>query len=140
MKGKSAGVLRQLASPACNKILECLREGMDHPDDISKKLGVVRQTVDWHLIKLSALGIVDRKAVSSLSGRPRITYRLTEEGEALVRSIESLVDQHYIKFVNEFSQQQMELDRRLARAEISEEVYLEKMRKLEKERKIVESN
>ncbi len=140
MKGKSAAVLRHLASPACNNVLGCLRDGMDHPDDISKKLDVVRQTVDWHLIKLSALGIVDREAVSSLSGRPRVIYKLTKDGEKLIKNIESMVGQHYTQLMKEFERQQSELDRQLARADISEEVYLEKVKKLEKERGIVESD
>ncbi len=133
MSDKSTELMHHLSSSSCQKVLSCLREGLEHPDDISKAMGVVRQTVDWHLLKLSALDIVERIPVSSISGRPKITYRLSQDGENLIENIESLVDEHMKKLREKFNQTHKELDFRLARGDISERAYKDHVKRLKKE-------
>ncbi|MCK4758121.1 MAG: hypothetical protein KAS67_06705 [Thermoplasmata archaeon] len=138
MKERSAAIMKNISSETCNKILQCLKEGLDHPDDICAKLGVVRQTVDWHLLRLSALGIVERIPISSLSGRPKIVYKLSPDGEKLINIIDDAVYSHYSKVKKEYDKAIDELDRKLATAKISEDVYKENIRRLEKDLKILE--
>lgn len=133
MKKRSADIIRHLASQSCNEVLECLRDGMDHPDDIAKKLGVVRQSVDFHLLKLSAFGIVERVAVSSVNARPKIVYKMTPHGRALIDSLDKMIERHYVEIERKFEDFQRELDVMLAKGQISEEVYNEKTKRLKKE-------
>jgi len=126
-------LMHHLSTTSCQRVLECLEEGLDHPDDISKTMGVVRQTVDWHLLKLSALGIVERVPVSSISGRPKITYRLSDDGKQLIGDIEELMKAHITKLGQRYEGARRELDIRLARGEISERAYKENLRRLKKE-------
>ena len=137
MNEKSIAILKHLSSTSCNRILQCLEDGLEHPDDIAKKLDVVRQTVDWHLIRLSALGMIDRKAESSLSGRPRVVYSLNKGGLSLIQKIDGLTTVHFDKLMGDIEKRQQELDVELARGDISEAVYLEKMRKIGVEREIL---
>ncbi|MEW5936567.1 MAG: winged helix-turn-helix transcriptional regulator [Candidatus Thermoplasmatota archaeon] len=137
MHAKSVAILGLLSSPTCDKVLACLRAGLDHPEEISKKLGVVRQTVDWHLLRLSALGIVERVAVSSLSGRPRVIYKLSPEGKEMTEALDSALTTHLQKVQQRFERQEHELDVMLANGEITEEVYNERMHRLSREREIV---
>ena len=125
--------MHHLSSPSCQKILNCLREGLEHPDDISKAMGVVRQTVDWHLLKLSALDIVLRVPVSSISGRPKITYQLSRDDEILINNIERLVDDHMEKLREKYNMAHKQLDFRLARGDISERAYKDNVKRLKKE-------
>lgn len=137
MDERSIAILKHLSSPSCNRVLQCLEEGLDHPDDIAKTLEVVRQTVDWHLIRLSALGIVDRKAVSSVHGRPKVIYGLSQKGQELIGKIEALTSKHFESLMEELEMRQKELDYRLARGEISEAVYLNNLKKLDDERALI---
>ncbi len=138
MRERSAAIMKHMSSDTCNKILQSLREGLDHPDDICKKLGVVRQTVDWHLLRLSALGIVERIPISSLSGRPKIIYRLSKDGENMIDTIDDAVFKHYSKISKRYHDEIKELDMKLALAQISENAYKEKIKKLEKDLGILE--
>ena len=133
MRKRSAAIMRHLASESCSEIIECLKEGLDHPDDLAKKLKVVRQSVDWHLLKLTAFGIVERSAVSSATSRPRITYKLTPTGRDLIDRLDGTIDQHFSGIGQKFESLQQELDHHLARGEISEEVYKERTRRLKRE-------
>ena len=133
MNQKSTELMHHLSSSSCRKVLNCLREGLEHPDDISKAMGVVRQTVDWHLLKLSALDIVERVPVSSISGRPKIIYRLSQDGEELIGNIERLVNTHMEKLREKFNKTHKDLDLKLAMGEISERAYKESVKRLKKE-------
>jgi len=133
MNQKSTDLMHHLSSSSCRKVLNCLREGLEHPDDISKAMGVVRQTVDWHLLKLSALDIVERIPISSISGRPKISYRLSQDGETLIQKIEVLVEEHMIRLKEKFNNVNKELDMKLAKGEISERAYKENVKRLRKE-------
>ena len=138
MRERSATIMKHMASDTCNRIIQNLTEGLDHPDDICKKLGVVRQTVDWHLVRLSALGIVERIPVSSLSGRPKIVYRLSEDGQKMMKIIDDAVQSHYIKTRKVYERAIKDLDHDLASGKMSEAVYISKIDKIEKEIKILE--
>ena len=140
MAEKSTTIMSHLTSPSCNRILDCLNQGLEHPDEIARELDVVRQTVDWHLLKLSGLGIVDRVAESSLSGRPRIIYKLNPDGKELINAIDKLVSDHLQRMKRKYDSLQHDLDIKLARAEISEMVYVKRVRRLEKERQFLESD
>ncbi len=133
MRERSAAIMKHMSSETCNKILQSLREELDHPDDISKKLKVVRQTVDWHLLRLSALGIVDRIPISSLSGRPKIIYRLSKDGENMIDTIDDAVFKHYSKIKKAYQDDIKDLDMKLAMGQISEDAYKEKIKKTEKD-------
>ena len=133
MKKRSAAIMRHLSSESCSEIIECLKDGLDHPDDLAKKLNVVRQSVDWHPLKLTAFGIVERSAVSSATSRPRITYRLTPAGRELVEHLDGTIERHFSDIGRKFESLQHELDLLLARGEISEEVYKERTKRLKRE-------
>jgi len=138
MRERSAAIMKHMSSNTCNRIIRSLIEGQDHPDDICKKLGVVRQTVDWHLVRLSALGIVERIPVSSLSGRPKIVYRLSEDGQKMMKIIDDAVQSHYLKVWKVYESAIKDLDHDLAKGNISEAVYISKIDKIEKEIKILQ--
>ena len=138
MRDRSAAIMKHMASDTCNKIIQSLTEGLDHPDDTCKKLGVVRQTVDWHLVRLSALGIVERVPISSLSGRPKIVYHLSENGMEMMRTIDDAVQSHYLKIKMRYEEEIKKLDHELATGSISEAVYIGKIDKIEKEIKILQ--
>jgi len=76
MESRNIRILQALASSTRDQIVKCLREGIDHPDDIAKEIGIIRQGVDKHLLELHALGIVDREAVFPPDGRPKIVYKM----------------------------------------------------------------
>ena len=138
MRERSAAIMKHMASDTCIRIIQSMKEGMDHPDDICKKLGVVRQTVDWHLVRLSALGIVERIPVSSLSGRPKIVYRLSEDVQKMMGIIDDAVQSHYLKTRKMYEKAIKDLDHELASGKISEAVYIGKIDKIEKEIKILQ--
>jgi predicted ArsR family transcriptional regulator len=89
--------------------------------------------VDWHLLKLTAFGVVERSAVSSATSRPRITYKLTATGRELIDLLDSTVDRHFRDIGKKFEALQHELDILLSHGEISEEVYKERTKRLKRE-------
>ena len=87
-KGKTE-VIRELTK-ARLRVIECLQEGMDHPDHMAKHLKITRQAVDPHLQILCDLGIVSkREGITEITGRPRVRYGITREGQKLLNDIEN---------------------------------------------------
>src|SRR3972149_412901 len=83
--------LEVLASESRQRILALLAKGVDHPEDLAKKLKLRRQGVDKQLMELYGWGFVDRSAIFPAGGRPRIVYRLSERGKDLMTRMAALV-------------------------------------------------
>ncbi len=129
-------VLKALSSKTRLNIIQCLREGVNHPEDIAKKLGMTRQSIDKHLLELHALGLVERSAVFPPDGRPKIVYKMSAVGIELIDSLNELVKKYNVKIMERYEDELESLDVQLAHGDIGEEVYLKRLDELKKKYKI----
>jgi len=123
--------LEVLASPSRQRILALLAKGVDHPEDLAKKLKLRRQGVDKQLMELYGWGFVDRSAVIPTSGRPRIVYRLSGRGQELISRTEALLREYREGMAGEYRQMCDALESKLAAGELEEEAYLKHRQSLE---------
>lgn len=130
MESRNIKILQALASSTRDQIVKCLREGIEHPDDIAKEIGIIRQGVDKHLLELHALGIVDREAIFPPDGRPKIVYKMSGMGLELYGAIDKLIEDFYLRLKGRYERLKEDLDKRLIEGEISESVYLKQLEKL----------
>ena len=123
-------LIKALSSDTRMKIISCILEGMDHPDDIAKHLGLKRQSVDKHLLLLYDLRLLDRSAVFPPGRRPRIVYRMSDAGKGLLDDIEEVGKRYRERLNTMYRSEKRVLDMALADGEISEEVYLKNIASL----------
>lgn len=108
-------------------VMDSLREGLKHPNEMAKEFGISRVAIDKRLKKLKKLGLVDPvPSVSRNSDRTVIKYRLSSACLQLLDSIDNDVNEFYHCNLRE-------LDILLATRKINEGEYLERKRKLEME-------
>lgn len=112
------------------RILEMLREGYDHPDDIAEELDLTRQAVDKHLKTLHDWGIVERNAVFPPEGRPKIVYELTKPGRQLMNTLDRLAERYKRTMIDRVEDEIEQLDIKLASGEISEKIYKKKVKEI----------
>lgn len=121
-KGKTE-VIRELTK-ARLRVIECLQEGMDHPDHMAKHLKITRQAVDPHLQILCDLGIVSkREGITEITGRPRVRYGITREGQKLLNDIENAELIYSDLLEKAYKRKQREIDDLLLDGKITEEEY-----------------
>ena len=123
--------LEVLASESRQRILALLAKGVDHPEDLAKKLKLRRQGVDKQLMELYEWGFVDRSAMIPASGRPRIVYRISGRGEELTARLDSLLAEYRDGMQTEYQESVRALEDKLASGELDEEAYLKHRQALE---------
>jgi len=126
-------VLEVLASPARLTICELLRKGVDHPDDLARRLKVSRQSVDKHLLSLLEKGLVDRSAIFPTEGRPKVIYAVSAAGGSLLDRLSEVLVSYRQAKMDEFRTSLAIIDNNLSAGTLDEEVYLKKRRALEKQ-------
>ena len=126
-------VLGILASRVRLQICELLRKGVDHPDDLAKRLKVSRQAVDKHLLTLLDKGLVDRSAIFPTEGRPKVIYAVSAAGGNLLDRLGEVLMGYRQTKMEEFRTALGVLDDDLAGGRLDEEVYLKRRRALEKQ-------
>ena len=132
MDDEALACLQIIASESRQRILEWLDKGVDHPEDLAKRLKLRRQGVDKHLLELYESGFVDRSAVLSANGRPRIVYRLSERGRDLLGRMGTLVKEFYESFRADCQRSLAMLEDKLAAGELDEDAYLRQRQAIEK--------
>ncbi len=110
-------LLRALSSEKRRRIIECIREGKEHPEDMTENLKISRQAIDRHLKGLQRFGVVRTVEVPSRGPRDKRTYRLTEIGNKLIDGLDRLIGDYYKKFAEEV------LETKLLTGGISEKTY-----------------
>ena len=123
--------LEVLASESRQRILALLAKGVDHPEDLAKKLKLRRQGVDKQLMELYEWGFVDRSAMIPASGRPRIVYRLSGRGLDLIARLDALLLEYRQGTAADYQQSVNVLESKLASGEVDEEAYLKARASLE---------
>ena len=124
-------LLEVVASPARQKVLALLAQGIDHPEDLARKLKLRRQSVDKQLLELYKWGFVDRSAILPAEGRPRIVYRLSDRGREFLTRAETLVQEYREGIRADFRRSLDVLENTLASAHLDEDAYLKKRKELE---------
>lgn len=120
-----------VASPTRRRVLTLLAKGVDHPEELAKKLKLRRQGIDKQLMQLYEWGFVDRSAILPAGGRPRIVYRISERGQHFLSRAESLAREFRESFRTEYQTSLDVLEGKLASAELDEATYHKKRRELD---------
>ena len=124
-------LLEVVASPSRQRILALLEQGVDHPEDLARKLKLRRQGVDKQLLELHHWGLVDRSAILPADGRPRIVYRLSDRGREFLSRARGLVAE-FREGVRADMQVRLDmLEDKLASGDLDEEGYLKKRKEVE---------
>ncbi len=131
MDDAALACLEVLASESRQRILALLAKGVDHPEDLAKKLKLRRQGVDKQLVELYEWGFVDRNAIIPATGRPRIVYRLSGRGQELMGRMEALLKEYHEGMGAEYRQSVDALEATLASGELDEDAYLKRRQTLE---------
>ncbi len=121
--------IAEVLTPIRLKILRMLFEEM-HPEDIAREVGITRQGVDKHLALLYQFGLVDKRV--KMEVRPMVFYRITPEGEELIRNFEDMAQSHIIGLKNRYKEELITLDRMLVEGNMSEAEYWKKRKELQK--------
>jgi len=125
MNRGSMKLLEAISSNA--DVINSLREGAKHPNEMAREFGITRVAVDKRLKKLKRLGLVEPKpCVSKNSDRTIIKYELSGACLQLLESIDNDVNNYY-------NQKLRELDILLATDQIREDEYLEHKKKLQED-------
>lgn len=125
------GLLQVVASPSRQRILELLSKGVDHPEDLARRLKLRRQSVDKQLLELYGWGFVDRSAVFPADGRPKIVYHISERGSELLGEVATLLRVYEEGMLADYRQNLEFLEGKLAAAELDEEAFRSRRRALE---------
>ena len=131
MDSLDARLLRSLSSETRLEVIRLLKEGIDHPGDLAKEVGVVRQAIDKHLLDMYSMGLVDRSAHFPPTGRPKIVYSLTPRGANLYNSINKLIMEFSGDMRAQHAELKRELDTKLIMGQIGEKGYRKKLEELD---------
>jgi DNA-binding transcriptional ArsR family regulator len=126
-------ILGLVSSSTRMQICDLLSKGVDHPDELAKRLKLRRQSVDKHLIALYRIGIVDRSAVFDSDRRPRIVYSISGPASLLIGRIEESLRLYAMTKANEFRESLLTLDDDLSAGRLDEQVYEQQREALEKQ-------
>lgn len=124
-------LLEVVAAPSRRRILALLATGVDHPEELAKKLKLRRQGIDKQLMQLYECGLVDRSAILPAGGRPRIVYRISERGQDLLTRAEALVREYGDAMRAEHQTSLAALEDRLAAGELDEDAYVRRRKEIE---------
>ena len=126
-------VLDLVCSPTRMSICELLSKGLDHPDELAKRLKLRRQSIDKHLLALHKMGIVERSAVFPTDGRPKIVYTISSPARLLIGRIEEALRLYAMTKANEYRETLLTLDDDLSAGRLDEQVYEKRRKALEKQ-------
>lgn len=107
-----------------------LKAGRIHPDEIAKDLKITRQAVNNHLDTLCRLGIIERAASAPGKERPKIVYSLTSHGLQLLQDMDAALAHYQDLIDNAYQRAEASLDDLLLRGLITEEIYRDRLNKL----------
>jgi len=113
-------------------ICDLLRRGVDHPDDLARRLKVSRQSVDKHLLALHEKGLVERSAVFPTDGRPKVVYGMGSSAATLLDRLQDDLAAYCQAKRDEFQASVKLLDDNLSSGGLDEEAYLKRRRTLER--------
>ena len=133
MQSLEAEILGLVSSPTRMQILDLLRKGVDHPDELAKRLKLRRQSVDKHLLALYRMGIVDRSAVFDSDRRPRIVYSVSSPASLLIGRIVEALRLYAMTKANEYRESLLTLDDDLSAGRLDEQVYEQQREALERQ-------
>lgn len=131
MNDDDLALLQVVASPSRFRILGLLDRGMDHPEDLAKRLGLRRQSVDKQLLELYGWGFVDRSAVFPADGRPRIVYRVSDLGRTFLQRLAAVTEEYREEMLGEYRHRLSVLEDKLAEGDLDEDAYRKRRRELE---------
>jgi len=132
MKDYTEDLLSLFSSSTRCKIIDMLKEGYDHPDDLAEELEITRQAVDKHLLELHDWGLVERNAIFPPDGRPKIMYELTKECKKLTATLDKIADRYRESMIRRAENEIENYDIKLAEGDISERVYMKKVEETKK--------
>lgn len=124
-----SSIIAEVITPTRIRIMRMLRDSA-HPESIAAELGISRQGVDKHLAILHRYGMVDKEV--RIERRPMVFYRITPEGEELLRNFEDIAQNHLLAIKSRYRDSLLTLDRMLVDGEISEREYWKRRREMEK--------
>ncbi len=124
-------LLQTIASSSRQRILSLLSKGVDHPEDLARRLELRRQSVDKQLLELYGWCLVDRSAVFPADGRPKIVYRLSSRGEEFLVRIQELAQEYSDGNLDDYRARLADLEDKLAAGDLDEDAYRNKRRTLE---------
>ena len=113
-------------------ICDLLRKGVDHPDDLARRLKVSRQSIDKHLLALHEKGLVERSAVFPVDGRPKVVYGVGSSAAALLDRLRDDLAAYCQANMDGFQTSVKLLDDNLSSGALDEEAYLKRRRALER--------
>ncbi len=123
-------LLRSLSSQTRLKIVRLLKDGIDHPEDLAEKVGVVRQAIDKHLLDMHALGLVERSAHFPPTGRPRVSYSLSPRGAKLYNEMGKLIKEFTDEMMRQYESMKKDVEEQLILGQIGEAGYEKKVSEL----------
>ncbi len=126
-------ILSLVSSSTRMQICDLLSKGVDHPDELAKRLKLRRQSVDKHLLALYRMGIVDRSAVFDSDRRPRIVYSVSSPASLLIGRIVEALRLYAMTKANEYRESLLTLDDDLSAGRLDEQVYEQQREALEKQ-------
>ena len=124
-------ILQVVASPSRFRILNLLEKGVDHPEDLARRLELRRQSVDKQLLELYGWGFVDRSAVFPADGRPRIVYRMSDLGLTYIEKAAAISREYREEMLADYKRSLRLLEDDLAAGDLDEEAYRKRRRSLE---------
>ncbi len=120
--------IAEVLTPLRLKILRSIVEEK-HPEELAKDFGLTRQAMDKHLSILYSRGFLAK--IVKYEGRPKVYYRLTDEGDELLRNFEGIANDFLMALRNRYKEELFTIDRMLVDGEISEGEYKKKKRTLD---------
>ena len=132
MDEEDLALLEVVASPTRRRVLALLSQGVDHPEELAKKLKLRRQGIDRQLMQLYEWGFVDRSAILPVGGRPRIVYRVSERGRDFLARAQALVTEYRETVRSDRQASLGALESKLAAGDLDEEAYVKRRQELER--------
>ena len=80
MEELTTSVLKTLGSAKRLAIINCIRRGFEHPEDIARELDSTTQSIDKQVEMLILTGLVEKKATTHENGIPKVALILTQSG------------------------------------------------------------
>ncbi|MCJ2564260.1 MAG: winged helix-turn-helix domain-containing protein [Candidatus Thermoplasmatota archaeon] len=133
MESLEMDILGLVSSSTRMQICDLLSKGVDHPDELAKRLKLRRQSVDKHLLALYRMGIVDRSAVFDSDRRPRIVYSVSSPASLLIGRIVEALRLYAMTKANEYRESLLTLDDDLSAGRLDEQVYEQQREALERQ-------
>jgi predicted ArsR family transcriptional regulator len=130
---RAVAVMRAISSTSRLQVIELIGLGHDHPDDLASKMETTRQAIDKHLTMLSSVGLVERHAVFSPSGRARVAYRLTDGTRELIEEVGRKFGAHAARIQATCLEAREALDRDLAQGRLDRESHARKVADLKRQ-------